>query len=279
MNRYAGPLTLSTTLTVMVVVILILPWATGLGRAPVAVDATDAAYRTDHGDTFFHYSIWWAFVNKVFDGDLTVKDLKANGDVGLGSFDFLDGEMIMVDGVPYRITEDGKVSIGADEDQIVYANAAFFDADKQFEMPGPNDYDAFRQRLNPALPSLNYFYAFKVHGNFKKMKCGGLNKQSKPFKDGLDVLIPNRPVFEQENVSGTMIGFFCPEFIGNINVAGYHFHFISDDRKMGGHVMEFLCETPLEVELDRMKDYHFVLPENEDYENVELKKEFQYKKK
>ena len=253
--------------------------ATGQSTSVTAEQKLTPRQTAAKKDTFYHYSIWWAFVNKVFDGDLKVLDLKANGDIGLGSFDFLDGEMIMLDSVPYRITEDGKVSVGNDDDEIVYANATFFSADDQFAVNGPNDYDAFRKRLNQALPSHNYFYAFKVHGTFKKMKCGGLNKQEKPFKDGLDVLIPARPVFEKEEIAGTMIGFFCPEFIGNINVAGYHFHFISDDKKMGGHVMDFLCESPLDVQLDKMKNYHFVLPENEDYENVELDKEFQYKKK
>lgn len=229
-------------------------------------------------DTYFHYSIWWAFVNKVFDGDLKVSTLKANGDIGLGSFDLLDGEMVMLDGVPYRITEDGVVSIGADDDEIVYANAAFFEEDGSFPINEEVDFEQFREAINKDLPSHNFFYAFKVHGTFKTLKLGGLNKQEKPFVDGLDVLIPARPIFEGEDIVGTMVGFYCPQFIGNINVAGYHFHFISDDLKMGGHVMEFESAGNLEVKYDRMNDYHFYLPDNEDYKNVSLDKEFQYKK-
>jgi len=65
---------------------------------------------------------------------------------------------------------------------------------------------------------------------------GGVPKVKRLFKDGLDVLIPNRPVFEAENISGTLVGFYCPDYIGNINAKGHHFHFISDDKKWGGHV-------------------------------------------
>jgi acetolactate decarboxylase len=61
-------------------------------------------------------------------------------------------------------------------------------------------------------------------------------------------------------------------------VAGYHFHFISDDLKMGGHVMDFLSKEPLKVPYDRIADYHFQVPDNADFENVSLEKEFQYKK-
>ena len=75
-----------------------------------------------------------------------------------------------------------------------------------------------------------------------------------------------------------MVGFYCPEFIGNINVAGFHFHFVSDDKKFAGHVMEFEAEN-LVVEFDKINEYQFVLPETEAYENVGFDKEFQYKKK
>ena len=109
-------------------------------------------------DTYFQYSIWWAFVNRVFDGDLKVSTMKANGDIGLGSFDFMDGEMVMLDGVAYRIREDGVVSVGADDDEIVYANAAFFDEDGSFQIDETTDFTKFKEAIDASLPSHNYFY-------------------------------------------------------------------------------------------------------------------------
>lgn len=122
------------------------------------------------------------------------------------------------------------------------------------------------------------FYGFKIKGEFSYMKCGGLHKQEPPFKDGLDVLIPNRPVFERQNFKGTMVGFFCPDFIGDINASGYHLHFISDDKTFGGHVMEFEAKS-LGVSFDEMNEYQFVLPDTEAYRNVGFDANFQYKKK
>ena len=108
----------------------------------------------------------------------------------------------------------------------------FFVQDGSFQINETVDYDRFRAAINAQQPTLNLFYAFKVHGTFKTLKMGGLNKQEKPFDDGLDVLIPNRQIFEGENITGTKIGFFCPQFIGDINAVGYHFHFIADDLLM-----------------------------------------------
>lgn len=260
--------------------ILMLLIATNCGQKqdhkPITVEKTTIT----KSDTYYHYSIWWAFVNKVFDADLSVAELKTKGDTGLGSFNLLDGEMVMVDGIAYRVREDGSISEGADTDKIVYANAGFFEEDMQTELTseGVMDIEQLKSVLTAALPSTNFFYVFKIKGTFDYMKCGGLTRQEPPFEEGLDVLIPNRPVFEGNNVSGTIVGFYCPDFIGNINVKGFHFHFISDDKKLGGHVMDFKSLTTLNVGIDKKTDYHFVLPDNADFENVSLEKEFQYKK-
>lgn len=226
-------------------------------------------------DTFYQYNIWWGFVNKVFDGDLTVKQLKTKGDIGLGSYTQLDGELVMLDGIPYRIREDGSVTVPEDDDKIVYVDAAYFEPDASFEINQSINFDSLRSLINEQLPTLNQFYSFLIKGEFSFMKCGGLNKQEKPYTDGLDVLIPNRPVFERNNVKGTIVGFYCPEFIGNINVAGYHFHFISDDKQFGGHVMA-LETNHVTVEYDPLLEYHFALPGSEDFYNVSMEKEFQY---
>lgn len=234
------------------------------------------AHTINNQDTFYQYSIWFAFVNKVFDGSLTVKELKTHGDVGLGSFDFLDGELVMLDGVAYRIRENGEISVGTDNDQIVYADAGFFNKDDVFTIEKSIQFSDLASELDANKKSPHYFYIYKIHGNFKHIKLGGVPKVERPFTDGLDVLIPKRPVFETDNVVGTLVGFYCPDYIGHINAKGHHFHFISDDKKWGGHVMDFESSSVLEVQVDQKTKYQFDLPSNEEFENVNLSKEFQY---
>lgn len=233
---------------------------------------------TIQSNRFYHYSIWGAFVNRVFEGFLPCSQLKVNGDIGLGSYTRLSGEMVMLDSVSYKIDESGNVTVSRDDEMLVYANATHFTTEDEYAIPEVGGYGMLREIIGSRLPSRNYFYAFKVHGTFTKMKCGGLAEQTPPFETGLDVLIPNRPIFDAENVSGTMVGFFCPSFIGEINVAGFHMHFISDDRTYGGHAIEFEGKD-LTVEVDRMTEYTFELPESESFENVEFDKQFQYKHK
>jgi acetolactate decarboxylase len=260
--------------SLFLLLLLVVACSTLSNRRNAAKSSKDSKW-----STFFQYNIWGAFVNRVFDGDLSVKQLQSKGDIGLGSFDLLDGEMVMLDGITYRIREDGVVSVGAKDDQIVYADATFFRKENEFTTSENLNYDLLRKVLNSHLPSVNNFYAFKISGEFDTIKLGGLHKQSQPFTRGLDYLIPNRPVFEGKKVKGTMVGFYCPPFIGDINTAGYHFHFISDDKKLGGHVMEIGATSSLNVAMQKLVNYEFRLPQSQDFEKVQLDKQFQYNKK
>jgi len=182
----------------------------------------------------------------------------------------------MLDGIPYRIRENGEITVGQDNDEIVYADAAFFKKKEAFTIAENIHFKDLPLLLDQKKKTPHYFYIYKAHGTFKHIKLGGVPKVKRPFKDGLDVLIPNRPVFEAENISGTLVGFYCPDYIGNINAKGHHFHFISDDKKWGGHVMDFESSKPLNVQFDVKTKYQFDLPASEDFENVDLSKEFQY---
>lgn len=229
-------------------------------------------------DDFYHYSIWTALVNKIYDGNLTVAEGKTKGDIGLGTFNGADGELIMLDGIIYHVPSTGVVEVANDSTHIPYLNATFFDKDISFDLSGQLNYDTVRKMIQQHFPSRNYFYAFKIHADFDSLKLGSLYKQEKPYPLGLDVLMPDRPKFEHGAVSGTMVGFYCPDFIGDINVAGFHLHFLSDDKKIGGHVMEFKGHQ-FNVEIDKLASYHLVLPETAEFDSVNLEKKFQYGKK
>jgi len=238
-------------------------------------DSEDAMPGPEKPDLIFHYSVWFALVNLIYDGTLTAEELKTKGDIAIGSYNGLNGELVMVDGSLYQITEDGAVHEPGNKNLICYANATFFDKEQGFDMEGPVNYDILRSKINEALPSKNQFYAFRIKGDFEYMKCGGVQKQEKPYKTGLDKLLPVRPVFEKENFSGIMVGFFCPEYIGDINVIGFHMHSVSDDASFGGHVMDFNA-SKLSVEIDYISEYQFLLPQTQDFLNARFENTFQY---
>lgn len=226
-------------------------------------------------DDFYQYSVFRAFVNRIFDGNMTSIGLCLHGDTGLGCFNGLDGELIMLDGDVFRVDERGTVHVADDEEKICFANVTWFDADGSLLLRQPVDYRGLRSFLENNIPSANTFCAFKISGTFHRVTCGSIQKQEKPYTRELDEIIPERPVFERGNVEGTLVGFYCPEFIGHINVAGYHFHFLSNDRGFGGHVIDFRSDK-LRIEMDYIQGFRFELPDTDEFMEGSFDKVFDY---
>jgi acetolactate decarboxylase len=61
-------------------------------------------------------------------------------------------------------------------------------------------------------------------------------RQERPYRS-LKEVTRTQPTFVFRGVKGTLVGFRCPEYIGVVSVPGYHFHFLTADRKSGGHVL------------------------------------------
>jgi acetolactate decarboxylase len=125
---------------------------------------------------------------------------------------------------------------------------------------------------------MNIFYAVKLEGTFKMVKTRSVPRQSKPYKPLIEVA-KKQPVFTFENVKGVMVGFRCPIFVKGINVPGYHLHFLTDDRKGGGHVLDFKTDD-IELKICRVLNFRMLLPDNEAFfkTNLSIDREKELKK-
>jgi alpha-acetolactate decarboxylase len=61
----------------------------------------------------YQFSTISALLEGVYDGDVTVAEILRHGDFGLGTFNHLDGEMVIFDGVCYRLRFDGTATRAA----------------------------------------------------------------------------------------------------------------------------------------------------------------------
>jgi len=81
-----------------------------------------------------------------------------------------------------------------------------------------------------------------------------------------------QPEFEFHDVSGTLVGFWTPEYAKTLNVPGYHLHFLSADHQSGGHLLE--CRgSNLQLQIQREGDYRVALPETEDFVKADLRRD------
>ncbi len=215
-------------------------------------------------DEIFQYSLFTALANSIYDGNFTVADVKEKGDLGLGTYNGLDGEMIVCNGKVYQFLANGTVQQPKNTELVPFTILKFFEADKKLVKDEVTDFPEMKNYIESELSSPNYIYALKIKGTFSHLKCGSAEKQEKPYVNTLADAIADRPTFEWENITGTMVGFWFPEYVGGVNIPGFHLHFISDDETKAGHVLEFQA-SKLEIGIDESYDFQFVLPETDDF--------------
>jgi acetolactate decarboxylase len=202
-----------------------------------------------------------AIQSGAYDGVLTIGDLKQHGDFGIGTFEALDGEMVVLDGKVYQIKADGKVYLVDDKVMTPFASVTYFDTDSQIPLYGENaniTYAKCQELINKALPTENIFYAIKITGVFSYIKVRSVPAQQKPYPPLVEVT-KNQPVFEYHDIAGTIVGFYCPSYVDGVNVPGYHLHFLGTGEYAGGHILDFIVKEG-DISIDNTSEFEMILP-------------------
>ncbi len=186
--------------------------------------------------TLYQVSTISALMDGCYDGVISCRALREKGDFGIGTFDRLDGEMILIDGSFFQARSDGTVVPAVSRMRVPFAAVTRFQADTSCTLTNTPEFDVLKTRLDNLRTSDNQFYAFRVDGLFDHVKYRSVPAQSKPYPK-LPAVAASQPVFERHSLRGTLIGFWCPEHANTFNVPGYHLHFISEDRQCGGHLL------------------------------------------
>lgn len=219
-------------------------------------------------DTLVQVATIDALLGGLYDGVATVGALKGYGDFGIGTFDALDGEMIVLDGQVYRVGADGRAVIVPDEETTPFAAVTFFAPDREIPVPSGTDLESFPSLVDP---SANLFHAFLLEGRFKAVRTRSVPEQGKPYRPLVEV-VKNQPLFDFQDVEGVLVGFYCPPFVKGINVPGYHLHFLTADRSAGGHVLGFTVDQAT-LKVDTLNRFVLHLPESEAFAGADLQKD------
>ena len=217
----------------------------------------------------FQVSTLDALLQGLYGGSYTVGQLKTKGDFGLGTYEGLDGEMIVANGHYYHMRSNGVLSEAADTDVAPFAAVTNFKADVEFTV-NQVSLAQLSTLIDTLLPSKNYFYAIRIHGTVSAISTRANAQQYVPYLP-LAQLTPTQSVFNYTNVAGTIADIRSPAFVAGINQSGhhYHYHFVSDDLKSGGHSLSFTTGV-VTVEIQTLRNYSLWLPGEEPFINVTL---------
>jgi len=220
--------------------------------------------------TLYQVSTSTALVEGIYQGAVTVGTLRQHGDLGLGTFENLDGEMVVVDGEVFQVRCDGTVRKCEDSMLAPFAVVTPFEPEASVSLESCLDLGAVTSRFDQLRTSDNLFFALRVDGHFDSVRTRVVCKTHNgvPLVQAAAV----QPEFEFHDIKGTLVGFWTPEYAKTVNIPGYHLHFISDDRKSGGHLLQ--CRgTNLRLQIQSEGDFHVALPETEDFLKADLRRD------
>ncbi len=218
--------------------------------------------------TLFQASTIGALLEGAFDGDVTIEELAGQGDLGLGTLNGLDGEMIVVDGQFFRADVDGLTAEIDPVERTPFAAVTWFEPSLELELDESTTYEQLLERIDGLAADPEAGCAIRIDGEFDSLTARSVPRQYPPYRPLLEAMEDQR-VFELTNVEGTIVGFRLPDYARGVGAEGYHLHFISADREQGGHV---LSARPVRasVGLDLSGELHVELPPGVELDASEL---------
>lgn len=230
------------------------------------------ADNTDNADNrvIFQNSTINALLEGLYDDDVTVGQVREYGSLGLGTFNTLDGEMVVLDGGVFKVkAAGGNVTPVKDTEKTPFSVVTMFHPDKSVTADKSMTLVELRKHLDTLRPSENIFYAFRIEGRFGYIKTRSVPPQEKPYPR-LSEVVKDQPEFEFRDIEGFLVGFWMPSYMKDINVPGYHLHFLSKDRTKGGHLLA--CETTggITIGIDYIYEFRMRLPGSREYLEMDL---------
>jgi acetolactate decarboxylase len=226
-----------------------------------------------HQDTrrageLYQTSTMSALLDGVYDGDVTVGEILRHGDFGLGTFNHLDGEMLVLDGVCHHLRADGSAKVSDDSELTPFAAVTWFTADVEPDVPSGIDRLGLTALIDKAVTSENLVYAVRITGTFSEIHTRTVMAQTPPYPR-LDEATKGQKETTFRQVSGTLAGYRTPAYEQGISVAGYHLHFLDDEHRHGGHALDFRIERG-RAEVSTQSELHLSLPRTPQFLGADL---------
>ena len=207
-------------------------------------------------------------IGRLLDGVFDLGKLIQPGDIGLGAFHGLDGEMIVLDGICYQARADGVVRVAETGARSPYVTLGTFEDPRAIDFQAIEGFASLSKRLDAELADTNRPALVRIEGRFPRLKARSVHPQAKPYS-GLDGVAKSQAIFEWTDFEGTIVGVRFPEYLQVLQVAGWHLHAISTDAARGGHLLDLQVESA-HVKLESAEGFEVCLPDDESFRKADL---------
>ncbi|MBQ7160059.1 MAG: acetolactate decarboxylase [Treponema sp.] len=204
---------------------------------------------------------------------IPVSELLNHGDIGLGTFTDVDGEMIVLDGSCYRAMENGDVVVAEPERGVPFSTVCTMDDSTPIEFDFTDNIDNLKIALNNIIDShfgLNSMHMARIDGEFELVDARSESGYESVHVDLKTILGKTQKAFKFEKIKGTLVCVYFPDYMDGINASGWHLHFISEDKKHGGHVFNVIMKSGA-GRISKINSIELKLPDEPIFDTYALK--------
>ncbi|WP_424711838.1 acetolactate decarboxylase [Microbacterium sp. SLBN-111] len=207
-----------------------------------------------------------ALMAGVYSSGVPISEVRRWGDTGIGCCEGLGGEVILLDGEAFECTADAAPRRMRDDEAVPFVDVCFF-GENEVETLGRLGLDGVTEAVEARLLSRNLFHAIRIEGAFSRVRTRVTRRQEEPRP--LGEVAAEQIETESADQSGVMIGFWMPRIYQGITIAGLHLHYLSDDRRVGGHVLDAATDE-VALRISAFSEFSLRLPSDEDFLGTEL---------
>ncbi len=248
----------------LMAVLLCLLQVPAAASEPVAVDR----------ETLYQTALLQSLMLGEYDGSVPIADLKRLGDMGIGTFDRLNGELIMLDGHVYQALSDGTIAEPPDTLTVPFSCVTFFETDYTQELKDVAGINGLKAELDKVVREhgANHFYMVRIDGLFRMVHVRSEYAQEKPYRPLDKVMEHDQTFFVHKDIEGTVVALYCPEYMKGLNAPGWHFHFIDRNRRFGGHLLDVRVDRAV-AGFDQTNGFSMSLPVSDSFQKLPLTKD------
>ncbi|HCM92106.1 MAG TPA: alpha-acetolactate decarboxylase [Lachnospiraceae bacterium] len=203
---------------------------------------------------------------------INVEELLCHGDTGIGMFENADGEMVIIDGKCYRLKDDGNSERVNVKSGVTFASIAYMNLYRQFAFSAVDGLKKLESDLSVEVEEnfgLNSIHMARIDGLFERIT---VNSQSAVLTHHIPLSeseAGTRKTYEYENMKGSLICVYFPDYLQGINDPGWHIHFLNWNHSLGGHVTDLKMKYA-DVNLVKLNAIETWLPHDAAYDTYSL---------
>jgi len=216
-----------------------------------------AAPRTD--DDLVQVGTFAYLTQPDFRGLAAIGSVLTDETLGLGTFDNLDGEFVMVGGRAYQVKTDG-VPRPVDPDlRTPFLQAVRFQPERSGPVPPGTRCDQLTPIIDTLAGSTDRIVAVRVRGTFSDLEARSVSPVPPPFKPLAEV-VASQTVFPRGSVRAVLVGFRQGTTALGVGQPGLHLHGLTASHNAGGHILSCAAGPDVQITIDTVPQVRLATP-------------------